>query len=54
MKGLVVVQAVNRWFPTAVAGYDPMSDPVGFIVDKVSLGKVFTKYFSFSCQFSFC
>jgi hypothetical protein len=26
---------------------------MGFMVDKVALGKVFSKYFSFLCQFSF-
>jgi hypothetical protein len=26
---------------------------VGFVVDKVSLGQVFSKYFGFPCQFSF-
>jgi hypothetical protein len=26
---------------------------VGFVVDKVALGQVFSEYFDFSCQFSF-
>jgi hypothetical protein len=26
---------------------------VGFLVDKVALGQVFSEYFGFSCQFSF-
>jgi hypothetical protein len=26
---------------------------VGFVVDKMALGQVFSKYFGFSCQFSF-
>jgi hypothetical protein len=26
---------------------------VGFVVDKVVLGQVFSEYFGFSCQFSF-
>jgi hypothetical protein len=26
---------------------------VGFVVDKVTLGQVFSEYFGFSCQFSF-
>jgi hypothetical protein len=26
---------------------------VGFVVDKVALGQVFSEYFGFSCQFSF-
>jgi hypothetical protein len=27
--------------------------PVGFVVDKVSLGRVFSEYFGFPCQSSF-
>jgi hypothetical protein len=30
-----------------------MSGHVGFVADKVTLGQVFSKYFGFSCQFSF-
>jgi hypothetical protein len=26
---------------------------VGFVVDKVAMGQVFSEYFGFSCQFSF-
>jgi hypothetical protein len=26
---------------------------VGFVVDKVAVGQVFSEYFGFSCQFSF-
>jgi hypothetical protein len=26
---------------------------VGFVVDKVALGQVFSEYFGFPCQFSF-
>jgi hypothetical protein len=26
---------------------------VGFVVDKVALGQVFSEYFDFPCQFSF-
>jgi hypothetical protein len=26
---------------------------VGFVVDKVALGKVFSEYFGFPCQFAF-
>jgi hypothetical protein len=26
---------------------------VGFVVDKVALGEVFSEYFGFPCQFSF-
>jgi hypothetical protein len=34
-------------------GFDPRSGRVGFVVDKVALGKVFSEYFGFPCQFSF-
>jgi hypothetical protein len=30
-----------------------MSSCVGFVVDKVALGKVFSEYFGFPCQFAF-
>jgi hypothetical protein len=33
--------------------FDPGSGQVGFVVDKVALGRVFSEYFGFSCQFSF-
>jgi hypothetical protein len=33
--------------------FDPKSGHVGFVVDKVALGQVFSQYFSFPCQFSF-
>jgi hypothetical protein len=39
-----------------VAGFPqrrPRSGHVGFVVDKVALGKVFSEYFCFPCQFSF-
>jgi hypothetical protein len=32
---------------------DPRSGHVGFVVDKVALGQVFSEYFGFPCQFSF-
>lgn len=31
---------------------DPRSGHVGFVEDRVALGKVFSKYFSFHCKFS--
>jgi hypothetical protein len=36
-----IAQAVNRWLPTAA----DRSFRVGFVVDKVALGKVFSEYF---------
>jgi hypothetical protein len=37
------------WWPRL----DPRSGHVGFVVDRVVLGKGFPEYFSFLCQFSF-
>jgi hypothetical protein len=45
--GRAIAQAVSRWLPTAAASH------VGFVVDKVALGQVFSEYFGFPFQFSF-
>jgi hypothetical protein len=34
-------------------GFEFESGHVGFVVDKVALGQVFSEYFSFPCQSSF-
>jgi hypothetical protein len=34
-------------------GLDPNSGHEGYVVDKAALDQVFSKYFSFPCQFSF-
>jgi hypothetical protein len=34
-------------------GFEPSSGHVGFVVDKVALGQVFSDYFSSPCQLSF-
>jgi hypothetical protein len=39
--------------PPRWPGFEPMSNHVGFVVDKVALGQVFSEYFSFLCQLSF-
>jgi hypothetical protein len=44
-----VAQAVSSWLPTAAARVWQ----VGFVVDKVSLGQVFSEYFGFPFQSSF-
>jgi hypothetical protein len=49
MKGRAIAQAVSRWLPTAAARVWQ----VGFVVDKVALGQVFSEYFGFPCQSSF-
>jgi hypothetical protein len=50
--GRAMAQAVSRWLPTAAARIRPRSGHVGFVVDKVALGQVFSEYFGFPCQSS--
>jgi hypothetical protein len=40
-------QAVSRWLPTAVAGFEAGSGHVGFVVDKVALGAGFLRVLRF-------
>jgi hypothetical protein len=40
-------------FPPRRPGFEPGSGHVGFVVDKVALGQVFSEYFGFPCQFTF-
>jgi hypothetical protein len=40
-------------FPPWRPGFDPGSGQVGFVVDKVALGRDFSEYFGFLCQSSF-
>jgi hypothetical protein len=46
-QGSAIAQAVSRWFPTAAARVRPRSRHVGFVVEKVTLGQVFSEYFGF-------
>jgi hypothetical protein len=41
-EGRAIAQAVSRWLPTAVARVH-----MGFVVDKVALGEVFSDYLGF-------
>jgi hypothetical protein len=41
-KGRVIAQVVSRWFPARRPGLHPRSNHVGFVEDKVALGKVFS------------
>jgi hypothetical protein len=53
-EGRVITQEVSRWLPAAAARVPkPGSSHVGFVVDKVALGQVFSEYFGFPCQSSF-
>jgi hypothetical protein len=40
-------------FPPRRPGFESRWSHVGFVVDKVALGQVFSEYFGFSCQLSF-
>jgi hypothetical protein len=51
--GHAIDQAVSRLLPTAAARIRAWSGHVGFVVDKVALGQVFSEYFGFPCQLSF-
>jgi hypothetical protein len=46
------VELVNRTKRLVAAGFKPGSGQVGFVVDKVALGQVFSEYFGFPCQSS--
>jgi hypothetical protein len=40
-------------FPPWRSGFEPRSDHLGFVVDKVTLRQVFSEYFRFPCQLLF-
>jgi hypothetical protein len=50
--GRAIDQAVSRRLPTAAARVRAQSGHLGFVVDKVALGQVYSKYFGFRCQFA--
>jgi hypothetical protein len=52
-EGRAIAQAVSRCFPPRWPGFDLGSGQVGFVVDKVALGRVFSEYFGFHYQSSF-
>jgi hypothetical protein len=47
------VKCTLAGFPPWRPGFEPRSGYVGFVVDKVALGQVFSEYFGFPFQFSF-
>jgi hypothetical protein len=49
-EGRAIAQAVSRWFPTAAARVRAHVWQVGFVVDKVALGQLFSEYFDSPCQ----
>jgi hypothetical protein len=52
-KGRAISQAVSCWLPIAAARVRARVWQVGFVVDKMALGQVFSEYFGFPCQSSF-
>jgi hypothetical protein len=51
--GCANAEAVSCRLPTAADQFDPRSNHVGFVVDKVAFGQVSTEYFGFPYQFSY-
>jgi hypothetical protein len=48
-RGRAIDQAVSRWLPTTAARVRARVWSVGFVVDKMALGQVFSEYFGFPC-----
>jgi hypothetical protein len=46
-RGRAIAEAVIRWLPNAAARVRAWH--VGFVVQKLASGKVFSKYFGFPC-----
>jgi hypothetical protein len=45
-----LLSRLTAGFPPRRPGFAPGSGEVGFVVDKVALGQVFSEYFGFPCQ----
>jgi hypothetical protein len=50
---MMIIVIIIIIIPPRRPGFDTRSDHVGFVVDKVALGQLFSEYFDFPCQFSF-
>jgi hypothetical protein len=48
--GRAIAEAVSRWLPTAAVRVRARVWQVGFVVDKVASGHIFSEYFGFPCQ----
>jgi hypothetical protein len=48
--GHAIAEAVSRWLPTAAVRVRDRVWQVGFVVDKVAPGQVFSEYICFPCQ----
>jgi hypothetical protein len=53
LQGRAIAQAFSRRVPPRRPGFKPRSDHMGFVLNKVALGQVFSEYFRFPSQFSF-
>jgi hypothetical protein len=53
MRAVPQLKRLVAGFPPQRPGFEPGSGHVGFGVDKVALGQVFSEYFGFPCQSSF-
>jgi hypothetical protein len=53
VRGILTLTIAVSYLMRLVAGFDPRSGHVEFVVDKVALGQIFSEYFGFPCQFSF-
>jgi hypothetical protein len=42
--GRTIAQTASRWLPPSRLGFAPGSGQVGFVMDKVALGQVFSKF----------
>jgi hypothetical protein len=51
-NGHALAQAVSRWLPAAATRVRARSGHVGFVVDEVILGLIFSEYFHHSTKFS--
>jgi hypothetical protein len=48
--GRAIAEAFSRWLSTSAARVRARVLQVGFVVDKVASGQVFSEYFGFPCQ----
>jgi hypothetical protein len=50
LYGRAIAEAVSRWLPTAATRVRARVWQVGFVVDKMASGQVFSEYFGFPCR----
>jgi hypothetical protein len=53
LKAAPQLKRLVAGFASRRSGFKTGSSHVGFVVDKVALGQVFSEYFGFPCQSSF-